>query len=129
MSEDLYYIISTKQSACLNELFSTETFHHIRRNQPDSGPFLDAVLSSPRPVVNFVLFDRVDGSENSWKISHIYKLKSIQQDSNKDDAKEPHYELSLTPVNYAITCPIFWNVSRRDCDRGMMLLLRRILVH
>lgn len=137
MSTTLYYILSTKNSDCLNELIETGTYRHIRNGQPDSGPFLNAVLSSTRPDVRFALFDRVSGSDNYWKISAIYRLKDISKDDKNEDAKNDHYKLSLdldtenaiVPLDFDQDSRLWSEISKtRDKKTTNLYNSRRVLL-
>ena len=135
MSTTLYYILSTKNSNCLNELIETGTYRHIRKAQPDSGPFLNYVLSSPRPKVLFALFDRVSGSDNYWKVSNIYRLNDISKDDKNEDANSDNYKLSLdldssiVPIDFSQESELWNEISiTRNMKTTKFYNSRRVLL-
>ncbi|MGH8546141.1 MAG: endonuclease NucS domain-containing protein [Gammaproteobacteria bacterium] len=80
---ELYYIITTQLPDCLNRLLEAGDFHHLRKNQPASGPFLDEMLSkSPnnRPAAKFILFDRVRGSDTARNLVAAYDFVDLRVD-------------------------------------------------
>lgn len=99
---DQYYILTTKFSDCLNRLVESGRFHHLRRAQPDSGPFLDKVAGLPkdgRPQLQFVLFDRVPSSDTFRKLKAIYELEDVFLDEEAGPYKgQEQYTLLLRKV-------------------------------
>lgn len=105
-----YYILTTNLSQCLNDVIQSDIFFAIKRKQPDSGPFLDRVLSSADDAldVQFVLFDRVAESDTSWQLVTVYSLVGVEKNEEVSaKRREDHYALRLkkerdldTPLNF-----------------------------
>jgi len=78
-----YYILTTQLPDCLNRLLEAGEFHHLRKNQPASGPFLDEMLGKrpkDRPAAKFILFDRVRVSDTSWNLVAAYDFVDLRVD-------------------------------------------------
>lgn len=75
-----HYILTTKFAACLNTLLETSRFQYLYRGQPDTGPFLDEALKAGSFDADFVLFDRVPGSDTFRTLTAVYKFQGIEED-------------------------------------------------
>ncbi|MDO8612997.1 MAG: endonuclease NucS [Dehalococcoidia bacterium] len=82
--DDLFYILTTQMPDCLNRLVESGEFRHLRKGQPESRPFIEDMLTKgpqERPPAKFVLFDRVRGSDTSWRLTAVYDFVDLRVDS------------------------------------------------
>ena len=98
--EEQYYILGTKLPGCLNLVLQSGRFEYLRRSQPHSSPFLDAAVGLPkgeRPIVRFVLFDRVESSDTRRRLIGVFVLEDVFVDEAAGlyKGKEPMYALTL----------------------------------
>lgn len=93
-----HYVLTTKSARCLNQVLQSGRFDHVRRNQPKSGAFLDALIGAApdqRPSVEFAFFDRVRTSDTYRCLTGIYQLVDIRVDTEAAPYKGKFEQYSL----------------------------------